>query len=117
MLKRAAAAFIFAAFIAACGIAPGCSKAKPANRDTKFTTLYAELMLLHEQDKFKDHQPDSLYQVHVRGLLSSYGMTEDEFRKKSAVLMKDDEAWRAFLSDVSLTFDSLRTARIFQRAK
>ncbi|HLP15895.1 MAG TPA: hypothetical protein VK470_06545 [Bacteroidota bacterium] len=111
MLKRrAAAAVVFMILLA--GTVGGCSKSRQTEQhDTRFSTVYAELMLLHEQEKSTPNTPDSLYQVHVRALFNSYGMTEDDFRKRSAELMKDDETWRAFLADVSMVFDSLKTAR------
>jgi hypothetical protein len=110
MHKRAAATVWLIGLAAALALG-GCTKPKPVEHDTQFAVVYAELMLLQEQDKTTLHVPDSLYHVHVQGILKSHGMSEDSFRNKSALLAKDNESWRGFLADVSLVFDSLRTAR------
>jgi hypothetical protein len=110
LIRRAAAAIVY--LILAAGMVGGCSKSRQTEQpDSRLSTVYAELMLLHEQDKSNPNTPDSLYQVHAHALFNAYGMTEDDFRKRSAELMKNDETWRAFLADVSLVFDSLKTAR------
>jgi hypothetical protein len=113
MLHRAAAAPIVAAFLLF-AVLPGCSKSRPAEADKHFTTLYAEFMLLNEQEKMTHPVPDSAYRAHAAALLGHYGVTEAEFRKRSDEMMKDDREWRDFLGRVSLVFDSIKTARAQQ---
>lgn len=113
MPKRAAAAVF--TLIAATMFAAGCSKNRaPAGvaRESDFARTYAELMLLQEQEKMTLHVSDSLYRKHADSLLASRGTTREDVKKRSGELMKDDETWRAFLADVSVVFDSLKTARL-----
>jgi hypothetical protein len=110
MPKRPATALLFAALLMAAAVT-GCSTHRKTDPDSGFTLLYAELMLLNEQERFTHVVPDSTYQQHTSALLARYGTTEEEFRKRSNELMKDDRAWRDFLGRVSLVFDSVKTAR------
>ena len=109
MPQRAVAAVLLTLLLAAA--VPGCTSRRQADTDKEFTIVYAELMLLNEQEKIVHGLPDSAYHVKSDSLLMKHGMTEKEFKQRSDVLMKDDLAWRDFLGGVSLAFDSIKTAR------
>lgn len=110
MPKRPAAALLLAVVLMAAAGA-GCSKPRHTVPENGFAVLYAELMLLNEQEHFTHAVPESTYQRHTAELLARHGTTGEEFKKRSSVLMEDDRAWRDFLGRVSLVFDSIKTSR------
>ncbi len=107
--RHAAAAILFVLFAAA--TVSGCAPRSHAEADGGFTVLYAELMLLNEQERSTPAVSDSAYRRHAADLLAQHGTSDTEFKIKSEMLMQDDRAWRDFLGRVSLVFDSVKTAR------
>jgi hypothetical protein len=110
MPQRAVAAVLLALLLGAAAV-PGCTSRHHADTDKEFTLVYAELMLLTEQEKIVHGVSDSTYHVKSDSLLKKHGLTEEEFKQRSDVLMTDDRVWRDFLGGVTLAFDSIKTAR------
>jgi hypothetical protein len=107
--RHVTTAILFVLFAAAA--VPGCSQRRGAEADNGFTVLYAELMLLNDQERSAPAVSDSAYRRHAADILTAHGTTRADFTMKSNVLMQDDRAWRDFLGRVSLVFDSLKTVR------
>lgn len=112
MRMTAAAMVVLTALGVAASAVPGCSKSAPAHHDPALARVYADLMLLHEEDKTMRQMPDSLYRIHADSVLQAHGLTEESYRQKSEALAQNDETWRLFLADVSTTFDSLKAYRL-----
>jgi len=75
---------------------------------------YAELLVLHEQEKIAGTTSNSLYKIKVKSLFAARKINEEEFQRRIVGLSNDDVAWRDFLNDATVAIDSIKTAKPLQ---
>lgn len=69
---------------------------------------YAEISLLYEDEKMTKRLDDSLYQVKVKEYFKNKGLQQRDFYEQTEELVKDVQAWRLFIRDVSTAIDSIK---------
>jgi hypothetical protein len=93
-------------------LAAGCrTQNQLQQKQNAFVTTYAELLLLHEKEKMRNHLPDSLYQMKVDTFFLQHHTTKEQFRNTMADISADPENWKNFLQDVNRAVDSIRSRR------